>query len=200
MVARQDVRNYTKSRLKQLVNVQAEGRRKADFAKLRQGIGKAPGDDPLLWGTFLKDMPEEMYGETGEPSYSEWAVYTSLTLFALHQQGKDIKSECMYQEGNGLGKAMAGLIEKFDEDGERITQRFNMVATSLNMKEIAYHLRGVVQLLRGKGIPMDYADLAGDLYSFQFLEGREHVRLKWGQDFYRVINKQEKKGEDETNG
>ncbi len=199
MIIEQDVRDYTKARLKWLTEGQAESRLKADLANLRKGVGKIPGDDPLLWGTFLGNMPEGMYGKNGKPSYAEWAVYTALTLFALHQQGKDIRGECMYQEGSRFGKAMAGLIGNFDEDGDRVTKRFNMVATSSDMEEMAYHLRGVVQLLRGKGIPLDYPDLAGDLYSFQFPDRQERVRLKWGQDFYRVINNQDRmKGEQEN--
>ncbi len=196
MVLEQDVKRFMKGRLISLTQTQAEGKQKAVFAKLRQGIGKTPGDDPLLWGSFLENMPEEMYGRNGEPSYAEWAVYTALTLFALHQQGKDPARECMYQEGIQLGEAMADLIGRIEEDRDRITQRFNMVATSLDMREISYHLRGVVQLLRGKGIPLDYVDLAGDLYRFQFPEGKERVRLKWGQGFYKIINhKDDSKGE-----
>ncbi|HBG23036.1 MAG TPA: hypothetical protein DDW83_07265, partial [Peptococcaceae bacterium] len=62
---------------------------RAMLAKLRRGIGKQPGELPELFEILFMDMPEELYGIGDEPSYAEWAIYTSLTLFALHQQGKD---------------------------------------------------------------------------------------------------------------
>ena len=48
-------------------------------------------------------------GKDGRPSYAEWAVYTALTLFALHQQGH---SEPMNAEGeeNRLGRAVRKLV------------------------------------------------------------------------------------------
>ncbi len=198
MTSEQSLKSYAGRKLNWLIQIQSDGERKAVFARLRQGVGKVPGEDPMLWGTFLGDMPEEMYGQNGNPSREEWAAYTVLTLFALHQQGKDISDNCMHQEDRHLGSSLAELV-KGEEDRDRIIRRFNMVAASADMQEMAYHLRGVVQLLRRDAIPVDYVDLAGDLFRFQFPEQRDSVRLKWGQDFYSVINRQNWKGADEEN-
>ena len=46
-------------------------------------------------------------------------------------------------------------------------------------------LCGLIQLLRSEDIPLDYVELAGDLYEFQTPDGAARVRLRWGQDFYR---------------
>ena len=71
---------------------------RAELAELRRGVGRAPGEKPMLWGTILTNLPEEFYGRNGEPSRAEWAIYIALTMFALHQQGHDIKTECMHAD------------------------------------------------------------------------------------------------------
>ena len=58
------------------------------------------------------------------------------------------------------------------------------------------HLRGLIQLLRSKEIPLDYVDLAGDLYEFQMPGGAARVRLRWGQDFYRTALRTENRKDD----
>ena len=91
---------------------------------------------------------------SGEPSNAEMAVYTALTLFALHQQSKDIKSECMHCEGTTLGAACGSLVAD-EDDRDRVASRFNAMATSANLRELSNHLRGIVQLLRAKDIGLD---------------------------------------------
>ena len=167
---------------------------KAQLALLRRGAGKSPGELPELWGVFLKNMPEELMGKDGRPSYAEWAVYTALTLFALHQQGH---SEPMHGEGedNRLGRAARKLAHG-DEEEENIRKKLSTAARSDDMTELSYHLKTVVRLLANDDIRLDYVDLAMDLYSFQFAKNADRIRLKWGQDFYR-FEKTEDKGKEE---
>jgi len=176
------LRNYV---FKQIVilNSQKEtsgGRSK--LAELRRGIGKYPGEIPELWGVFLNDLPEEMLSNDGTPSYAEWAVYVSLTLFALHQQGN---AESVHAESVSLGRAAAELMnEKTDAERERVLRRFGPVITAADMQELSYHLRSLVQLFKSKGIKLDYVRLAEDIYGYQFENSRKKVQLRWGQDFY----------------
>lgn len=79
----------------------------------------------------------------------------------------------------------------------RIRKRFTVFATSADIEECAYYLRGLVQLLRAKGVPMDYIQLAYDLYQFQTENGAQKVKLRWGQDFYRVVKQEEEEKENE---
>ena len=153
------------------------------LAELRRGIGKTPGELPQLWGYFLESMPEEFYGDQ-EASRAEWAVYTALTLFALHQQGKDPVVKSMQKEGQSLGKALACLIHT-ENVRERIFRRFRTIATAGSIEELSHYLRSAVQLLKGEDVGLDYSKLAGDIYCFQFSELVSGVRLRWGQDFYR---------------
>jgi CRISPR system Cascade subunit CasB len=195
MISTQQVINLTNKKLTGLINMSNEGQQKALLANLRRGIGHSPGELPELWGALFDRVPDEFL----ENQRSEWALYTALTLFALHQQGRDPKTEPMHREKIGLGQAIAGLVDSQRENEERITRRFNQIATSADLVEMSQHLRGTVQLLRGEGIAMDYARLAGDLYLYQNLNFQTDVRLHWGQDYYRTLNHtKEQEGEEES--
>lgn len=83
---------------------------RAQLAMLRRGVGKKPGDLPELWGILFGDLPEEFLSVSGEPTREEWAVYTALTLYALHQQGSEATGPegCMHRPGKrarGCGQA-----------------------------------------------------------------------------------------------
>lgn len=138
----QNVGHFVEYRLKRIVNSSSDGAVKASLANLRRGIGTTPGDIPELWELFLQDLPEEMLSRSGVPTHAQWAVYIALTLFALHQQGKDLQKESMYRQENGLGKAVACLIHG-EDDKTRIQRRFNVLATSADIQELAHHLRGM---------------------------------------------------------
>ncbi len=180
----EQVYSFTKYKLSGMAN-RPESETRAALANLRRGVGRRPGEMPQLYGELLQDMPEEMYAAGDKPSYAEWAVYLALTLYALHQQGKDLKADNMNREGVSLGGAASRLASD-QEDRERIWKRFYIVASSEDMQEMSYHLRSLVKLLRDSDIPMDYPRLAKDLYLYQLsYESADHVRLIWGQDFYK---------------
>lgn len=180
-VSAKQVEAFTRKKITSLL-LQSKENTKA-LAELRRGIGKVPGEIPQLWGYYLESMPEEFYGDT-EPSRAEWAVYVALTLFAVHQQGKDPQSESMQKEGQSFGTALSHLVHS-KEDRERIVRRFNVIATASSVEELFHYMRSAIQLLRGENICLDYAKLAGEIYCFQFPELISNVRLRWGQDFYR---------------
>ena len=128
------------------------------------------------------------------PSAAEWAVYLALTLYAMHQQGNDRLMNC---PGNTLGRAVRQLAERNsagqDWTEASVLRRFNALATAEEITEISHHLRGMIQLLsaaKDGGIPLDYPQLAADLYELQCADPRyaqipANVRLRWGQDLYR---------------
>ena len=103
------IAGFTAKKLTQLRNQRGEVSFRSTLAHLRRGAGCTPGEMPQLWGFFLDGMPEEWMGNR-EPSRAEWAIYTALTLFALHQQGKDPETEWMSQQGAPLGKSVSVLI------------------------------------------------------------------------------------------
>ena len=88
----------------------------------------------------------------------------------------------MYRQENGWERQVACLIHG-EDDKTRIQRRFNVLATSADIQELAHHLRGMIQLLRSEGIPLDYPELAKDLYLYQNEDYRSQVRLKMGTGF-----------------
>ena len=160
--------------------------------KAAPGHRRGTRELPELWGGLLQGMPASFYGTNG-PSHEEWAVYLALTLYALHQQSND--TVCVSQLGCTLGRAVRRLAEQTVASGQDWTEssvlrRFNALATADSMPEVSHHLRGMIQLLRREGIPLDYPQLAADLYELQRTDPRyaqppANVRLRWGQDLYR---------------
>ena len=171
------------------LQVLPEPQRRAELAELRRGVGRQPGDLPAVWGALLADMPEQLQGSNG-PSKAEWAVYTALTLFALHQQGEAGVS--MNQPGRTLGGAVRQLAEKTaagqDWTESSVLRRFNALATADSMPEVSHYLRGMVQLFRGNEpkLKLDYPRLAVELYRFQLPDQAANVRLQWGRDLYQM--------------
>lgn len=185
------IRRFVSSKLDWLHKM-PENAYRAELANLRRGAGKKPGDLPELWGTILKDTPEEFQGKDGEASREEWAIYIALTTFAVHQQGRSqnewMSSECPF------GSAVRKLAPS-DDTLERVLRRFNAFATAAGIDEAAHYLRGLAQLLRSEGISFDYPALATDLYYFQSPEYASKVRLKWGQEFYYIKKKENEDNE-----
>lgn len=178
------IREYVSRKINALsAHIETSGG-KAQLAKLRQGAGKYPGENPELWGAFLNELPEELLSRNREPSYAEWAIYLSLTMYAVHQQGK---SESVHAEKISLGHAASQLIEKDKDENderERILRRFGPVITAKDMNGFSYHLRCFVKLFSSKNIKLDYVKLAENIYNFQFEDSRRKVQLSWGEDFY----------------
>ncbi|KAI4440792.1 type I-E CRISPR-associated protein Cse2/CasB [Schaedlerella arabinosiphila] len=199
MSRKKEVQNFVGKKIYLLQAEAALGSGKAMMANLRRGIGREPGELPQLFGVILSDMPEEFISESGIATKEEWVCYTALTLYALHQQGYDIGSMPMHaKEKASIGTALRSLASTYEGDSNaepRMLQRLQTLATAIDMKELAHHLRGIIQLLKSKGIPLNYEILAGDLYEMQFSERKKQVCLRWGQDFYRRKYKEETKNE-----
>lgn len=188
MDGKQGVRWYMKMRIADLFETR-DNEFRATLARLRRGAGHEPGDIPELMGYILIAMPDDMLGKDGIASKELTACYGAMTLLAAHQQGHERK-ESMHSDSMPLGKAIAALVEDEDSLG-RVQNRFNIMATSDDLIELMHHLRGMVQLISDKSVPLDYVDLAAALYDYQFVDRRSDVRLKWGQDFYRALRKKE---------
>lgn len=185
------VEKEVSGRIAHLEHLGDQSRQRALLAELRRGVGKRPGELPQLWGLFLRDLPETMMGRGAEPSREEWAVYTALTLYALHQQGSDPANHSVNVRGQGLGRSAAKLVADDEDALERIQRRFNRVALASDLPDMLPHLRALVTLLKSSGIGLDYPQLAKDLYEYQFYDGMSDVRLRWGRDFYRIEKSEE---------
>ena len=188
-----DVYKLTVKKIEYLQGIKDRGAGKGILAELRRGVGKHPGEMPELWGFIFGEMSDELLGDKNS-FWVEWAVYTALTLYALHCQGSDRE---VYVKGVSIGQAAAGLVSS-EDDVPRVMNRLNLVVTAVSQDDLAYHLRGLIQLIKGSNIGLDHAALAKEIYLFSNSDIANDIKLRWGRDFYRSIYNNSK-GE-ENNG
>lgn len=143
-------------------------------------------DDRLLlaWEATFHDPPGELIGHGDRTSLSERVLVTTMHLYAIHQQSK---SEPMHVNGTGLGSAIRHLANPNDaESRERpVMRRYHALTTATRFAETVQHLRGLVSQMRSSGVPLDYAQLALDLYLLDSERTRTRVRLAWARDLTR---------------
>ena len=165
------------------------------LSKLKQGAGRSPGDIPEISGMILRGIPAGFIGEDGYASKEEWACYTALTLFALHQHGHNIKNNCMSTKNYASIGTAANRLKRMDENlGERILKYIQSAITANDISGVVTYIRPLIQMFQKKDIPLNYRTFAEDLYTLQFPDGRTKIGLKWSQDLYRY-NKEDKDNE-----
>ena len=162
----------------------------ARLARLRRALTADPGSDPDVWADTIGVLPAELLGRHDEPSQAEQAVHAAMTLYALHQQAQ---ANPMHVPGQSLGRAVQRLRRMTGEDQEPdagpVLRRFHVLATATSFGETLHHLRGLVTVLRGEHLGLDYGRLAVDLRRLQSPQAAPAVRLRWGRDLYRSAAK-----------
>ena len=154
-----------------------KARARGELAALRKGVSRSPGELPEIWELTRVEVPD---GAGDAPTWEEIAVHTAMTLYAVHQQSR---TEPMFSPGVGLGSAAHDLVGR-DEENPSARARFNALVTSTTVAELRHHLRGFVSLLRARGIALDHAMLADDIFRFQQPGGAKKVRLNWARQYY----------------
>ena len=171
---------------------------KAALAKLRRGIGKELGEIPELLEYILLDLPDEI-SESKDTERAEMAIYSALTLFAFHQQGKKRfmgieKTED--KKRKSFGHAVRRLVQINPSNETAVKRRFDKILSSSDLKELSVHARGIIGLLKAADISLDYATFTEDLYHFQIPGWKRNVILRWAQDYFRTNNNTPKQGEE----
>lgn len=187
MSRKSDIVSFIQNRLDSIKHSPNE--QNALLATLRKGVGKSPGEIPQVLGILLEDIPESFMSTDGKPTKEEWACYLALTLFAWHQQGYDTKNNFMHTTKRvSLGDAFNRLALSSEDSNakDRIKKKLEVIVTSKDVEELSYHLRNAVKLLQNNGIQLNYSQLAGDIYEWQFNDRRKTISFKWGQDFYKI--------------
>lgn len=156
----------------------------ARIAQLRRAVSAVPGELPDVWEDTIGVVPEDLLGHSDEPSSAERAAHHSLTLFALHRQGK---SAVAHAPQVPFGEAVRELARRRatgnDDEAEGVRRRFDALVTASTPDEGAYHLRGMVLMLRDAGLSIDYGRLAQDLADLWTPARRDGVRLRWARQY-----------------
>ncbi|GAA1215040.1 hypothetical protein GCM10009665_01050 [Kitasatospora nipponensis] len=150
----------------------------AALARLRRGAGRDASAVPDLWG--LLDV-DPLYEQPDlHQTRAENALYTAMTLWAVHQQSQ---GNPMHRRSQELGAAVRQLMRAGEIDGA-ILKRFVRTGTAPTLTLLSVRLRELVTLLRRDGIGLDYAVLADQLYWWQFPGRADGVRRAWGRSFH----------------
>lgn len=166
----------------------------AALAELRRAIGEEPGATGVHEACWLPDeLLESEYVPANEPSHSERALHTAVTLWALHQQSRHKRG--MHVDGTSFAAAIQRLSTVSPSE-ETVHNRFAALGTSTTYGELGHHARSVVVQLREADIGFDYGLLADDLRVFQRgadpitgLTGPERIRSLWGREYWRSKQK-----------
>ncbi|MFD4415648.1 type I-E CRISPR-associated protein Cse2/CasB [Streptomyces sp. NPDC058476] len=173
----------------------------AALARLRRGAGRDPADMPDLWSlvdTGRLHTPAVRARPLSEEELvrAENALYTALTLWALHQQSRSLPmhSPTGRTQPRGLGAAVRRLMPP-DGIDESVRKRLVRAGTAPDLTTLAQRLRDLVVLLRRADIPLDYGLLAGQLYAWQWPGAAGDVRREWGRSFH-ARQQQDQPGDD----
>lgn len=154
----------------------------ADTATLRKGLGREAGSVPELWRYYKVIVPDQV-AAAGRITPDLAAEHAALTLFALHQQSQ---STSMHKDGEHIGAALLKLrgSDQFTGNPDALDRRVGAAATATSVTELAFHLRGLITLLRGQQLPLDYTQLAQDIADWRTSSGQARARRRWGAYYF----------------
>lgn len=190
------VRSATKDVINALFNKQNVD--KAALASLRSAPTITSLRAETVWPVILPNIPNRLLGSKDEPSAGENAVYTAIRLFAIYQQAKDYLTYVSHtdEDINTLFGALATLRANSD-NRDALDRRVQACLGSNNFKATVHSLTQLLSILKSSKTKtqLDFVDLAEDLYKFQAnFEAAGQVKLTWGQQYYRYIQKPKTEG------
>ncbi|MGO2723397.1 MAG: type I-E CRISPR-associated protein Cse2/CasB [Lactobacillus sp.] len=181
---------------------------KAVLAGIRDATDFNSQRAQVIWPLMLAGLDKHWLSQNGHPTKAEIAVYTALRFYAIHQQGNE---HCVYAPrqqnddesapGVPLFKSLATLRLR-DDARTALDRRVKALLGTTNINSAINAMTHLVEILKkaNAGTKIDYAQLAEDLYWYQFdYEQANRTRLRWGQQYYQVqtnITKLEGKTDD----
>ena len=151
---------------------------RGSLAELRKAVDESPGENPRVWAMVLESLPEFAHGKADAASRAEWAAFTALTLYAVHQRGNSKPMHATQPFATAVGRLV--------RDGSAsLKGRYDAVLTATTFTAQRHHLRSLVGLLSSHAIPFDYGRFAFDLLRLRDPARRGDVQRAWGRAFYR---------------
>lgn len=150
------------------------------LAALRQGSARAPGDVPAMWSCYTT------LTRGGGLSKRLWAEHLALSMFGWHQQGVRVR---VHRRGEGrpgrsVPEALGVLRSQSTFSPEALDARVAQAVNSVDARALAYHLRGLADMLKSLNQPqIDYDLVFRDFLQWQRPERRAEVRLRWAMDY-----------------
>lgn len=157
------------------------------LATLRRGVGRTLEEAPGSWPFVME--------AAGTNRFWEAPAHVALGLFALHHQSEEPGS--MNRSGWGLGRACRTLRQRRASEGaseEGVERRLRAALAADSLTTLAVHLRGMVTLLRGEDVPLDYRQLFFDLAAWRSAERRDRIALRWAREYFATPSDEEEEG------
>ncbi|PWG00484.1 type I-E CRISPR-associated protein Cse2/CasB [Levilactobacillus bambusae] len=176
----------------------------AVLASIRNAASFASPQAQKVWPIMFNHLTPEMLSTTGEPTYAETAIYAALRFYAVSQQGNydhltyatSWAPKGEEAPGETLFHTLA-LMRAKEKDRKRLNRRVRILLESTNADRVINEMSHLVSMVKASNLksPIDYAQLASDLYNFQFgYEAANRVRIRWGQQYFRQFNSDKLKG------
>lgn len=169
---------------------------KARLAQLRRAIGHSAQDVPELGDVYLNVDRDSDNRWIKDLTPQEKAVFTTMTLYALGQQGRHPDTDCVSVEGVDLGTALGHLAGPDESKQERIRRKMKALFSAKTDQAVATHLRSLIQLLKQGDVRLDYPQLADDIAWLSVAAKRSKIHMKWARGFLKatapVVDKETK--------
>lgn len=146
----------------------------------------------VAWPLMFEAMNRQALSHNGRPTKEERAIFTALRCFAVYQQGRDTLMAAS-AEKDGHGEQLMVALSRLRQDERArnsLDRRVQAMLVTSNIDAVINSLAHLTPILKGQGgnQPIDFADLAQDLYNYQShfgtSKGARRVALKWGQQYF----------------
>lgn len=165
---------------------------RATLARLRSLGTPGQGAWSIVGGDLFSGMPELGLSARDERRMLR-AIAGAMSLYARHQQGSERgvalapPSKDTSLRRRSFGWSCRSIEPKL-EDAEGVRRRLQGIEAASDFSGVMYHVRGLVDLMKARGVAADYGLLARDLYLVQFDGARDRVFMTWSRDYYTAEN------------
>ena len=162
---------------------------KAALAGLRNSQTINSRQAVSVWPLMFSAMEQSSLSRNGRPTKEEKAIFTALRCFAVYQQGNDTLMASS-SDNNVNGQVTLSRLRKDDHVRNSLDRRVQAMLVTNNFDAVTNSLAHLTPILKGQGgkQPIDFADLAQDLYNYQghfgTSNGARRIALKWGQQYF----------------
>ncbi|MBM9624589.1 type I-E CRISPR-associated protein Cse1/CasA [Streptomyces zhihengii] len=161
----------------------------AGVARLRGNLGRDVSAQNGLRDLIRRSPSVIPGGEwlltEGEAQQAAEALQAALALWAVHQHARSTAMHERDPDGRsrrGLGAALRRMMRPGEID-EPLRKRMVRAGTAADLPALTNRLRDIIVYLRRDSVPIDYALLAGQFYTWQQPDGADAVRQEWGRSF-----------------
>lgn len=154
-----------------------------DDSARRAQLARTLNGQPAYW---LEDLLVRS-GLAGQPSELQDRMRLIAGLYGLFNRGS---KKLTASDGRSIGTLMGDL---FAENGSPSTEHRFLNLLSTDAEGLPHTLRQIGSLLTSRGISIDYARLALDLWFWN-----DRTKRAWAQDFYTVTTRPPRTAEDQT--